>query len=152
MEVTNVWHKTEEELPEEGREVLGAEVIDEDCDTGERYGLQEDMYYFKAGTILKVEKDRKNAIHLQYEGQKPKSPEQKLLEAIFGEGDGCDLQEIEEEGWYTFDTVQNGLFRYRRISDQYSPTWWCYPMMPDGIEMNRRADFYDGSYYEGRNE
>lgn len=141
IEVMNVWHKASEELPEEGREVLCAEVIDEECDTGERFGLMEDMYYFKKGTLLRVEPDR--TFKCEWDGMKQKSTEERLLEAIFGEGD--DIQEIEKDGWYTFDTLnEEELFRYRWINDTISEVaYWCYPMMPDGIEMNRRADRYE---------
>ena len=88
-----------------------------------------------------VEKDRKNAITFTYPNQKPKTAEQKLFDAIFGLDD--DIQEIEEEGWYTLDSVnKESLMRFRRINDRYAPVYWSYPTMPDKIEMKRYAEFY----------
>ena len=137
LEVTQQWHRSLLELPEDGREVLGLCFIDRDNDEGDRFGLMSDMFYFKKGTVLSVEADRK--VKIEWKEMPKKSPEERLLNAIFG---NQWLQEIEHDGWYTFDSLNDeGLMRYRFISEE--PVYWCYPMMPDGIEMNRMAEIVE---------
>lgn len=138
MKTELIWHKTSEELPEEGLEVLAADLVDEDSDDGQRYCLLDSMFYFYKGTILKVETDR--SLEISYPGKRPDTPEERLFKAIFGMDD--DLQEIEETGWYTRDTLnEKKLIRYRLIKE--APEYWCVPVMPDGIRMNWKADIYN---------
>lgn len=139
MKTELIWHKTSEELPEEGLEVLAADIVDEDSDDGQRYCLLDSMFYFHEGTILKVETDR--SFEISYPGKRPDTSEERLFKAIFGTDD--DLQEIEQTGWYTRDSInEKHLMRFRLIKE--APEYWCVPVMPDGIRMNWKADFYKG--------
>ena len=88
-----------------------------------------------------VEHDR--SLKVSYPGQRRETAEERLLKAIFGEDD--DLQEIEETGWYTFDTInEKGLLKFRKINEGNAGiTHWCYPIGPNGYEIAWKAKRFE---------
>lgn len=135
LSVNTVWHRSLVELPEPGRECLGAEIIDAENEDGTRFSLVPSVFYLKAGMVVEISRGPDS--ELEIEGETPLTAEEKLFTAIMRPEA---LQEIESDGWYIFDDLNaDRQLRYRKLQ---MPDYWCYPVMPDGITYNWVADTY----------
>lgn len=136
--VLQKWHNAKDELPIEGREVIA--LCANDCPKfGDKYVIFPNMYYFKKDTVVEVERDWSEEI--TYPNKQILSPSQRLMNVVLGKSLDNDLEEIEEDGWYSYDCINDKqLLRYRHI--RVPILYWCYPTMPDNSEYDTRASIY----------
>lgn len=137
--VVGVWKPASEVLPEPGYEVLGADDIAPGADAPD-YCIYAHLYYFKEGTVLRVEGDPNLEMSIEYPGQAQKTLEERLYDNIFGLGRD-ELQEITEAGWYVLDDVNDAhVMQFRKL---VAPKYWMYPIDPDGTELYDQAPIFN---------